>query len=99
MGGGGAGGRSRPEHAGDAAPRSDDRAEEVCGEIGVSAAAEAEESRAHGLELREEEVVRGHAGEEGGLPLQRRHGEIRDAGLGAMNHGMVVKHGGAASVR
>lgn len=76
MGGGGAGGGRRPEHARDAPPGGDDRAEEICCEIGVGAAAEAEKSRAQGLELREEEVVRGHADEEGRLPLRRRHGAL-----------------------
>ncbi|KAG2596368.1 hypothetical protein PVAP13_5KG155307 [Panicum virgatum] len=64
-----------PEHARDTAPRGDDRAEEVRGEPRVGAAAEAEERRARGLKLREEEVVRRHAREERGLPLRRSNGE------------------------
>ena len=77
-----AGGRGRgrrgcgPEHAGDAAAQGDDRTEQVRGEAGVSAVAEAEERHLQGLVLREEEVGHGHAGEERGLPLRRRHGEF-----------------------
>lgn len=77
VGRGRAGGGRRPEHARDAAPRGYHRAEEVRGEPRVGATAEAEERRAQGLELREEEVVRGHASEERGLPLRRGHGDRR----------------------
>jgi hypothetical protein len=35
-------------------------------------------------------VVRGHAGEEGRLPLRRRHGRTRCADLGARDHELAV---------